>query len=110
MKEGRRGGNVLFNDAPNSFYLWLYGVNHMVKEHSDSERRNPLTPHGLLISIKFFYMHYPTERIVHTMAFATSVMEHWLEREIAEWVHHEWMLSHRYISCVCVCLPLENKY
>ena len=33
-------GNVLFNDALNSFYLWLYGVGHMVKYHSDSERGN----------------------------------------------------------------------
>ena len=29
-------GNVLFNDALNAFYLRLYGVRHMVKNHSDS--------------------------------------------------------------------------
>ena len=28
--------NVLFNDALNTFYLRLYGVRHMVKDHSDS--------------------------------------------------------------------------
>ena len=39
-------GNVLFNDALNIFYLRLYGVRHMVKDHSDSERVNPLSPHG----------------------------------------------------------------
>ena len=33
-------GNVLCNDAFNTFYLWLYGVGHMVKDHSHSERRN----------------------------------------------------------------------
>ena len=32
-------------------------------------------------------MHHPTDRIVHTTAFVTPVMEHWLEREIAQWVH-----------------------
>ena len=32
----------LFNDALNTFYLRLYGVGHMVKDHSDSERGNPL--------------------------------------------------------------------
>ena len=32
------GRNVLFNDALNTFYLRLYGVGHMVKDHSDSER------------------------------------------------------------------------
>ena len=27
-KEGRKEGNVLFNDALNTFYLRLYGVRH----------------------------------------------------------------------------------
>ena len=45
------GMNVLFNDALNTFYLRLYGVGHMVKDHSDSERENPLPPHGLLFPI-----------------------------------------------------------
>ena len=60
-------GNVLFNDTLNTFYLWLYGVRPMVKDHSDSKRGNPLSPNGLL--------------------FVTPVVEHWLEREIAQWVH-----------------------
>ena len=40
-----REKNVLFNDALNTFYLRLYGVIHMVKDHSDSEKGNPLPPH-----------------------------------------------------------------
>ena len=48
MKEGRK---CIFNDALNTFYLRLYGVRHMVKDHSDCERGNPLHPHGLLFSI-----------------------------------------------------------
>ena len=44
-------GNALFNDALNTFYLRLYGVRNMVKDHSDSERRNPLPPHGILFPI-----------------------------------------------------------
>ena len=31
-------GNVLFNDALNTFYLRLYGVGHMVKDHSVREK------------------------------------------------------------------------
>ena len=31
-------------------------------------------------------MHHPTDRITHTTAFVTPVVEHWLEREIAQWV------------------------
>ena len=34
-------------------------------------------------------MHHPTDMIAHTTAFDTPVMEHWLQREIAQWVHHE---------------------
>ena len=33
-------------------------------------------------------MHHTTDRITHTTAFVTPVVEHWLEREIAQWVHH----------------------
>ena len=55
-------------------------------------------------------MHNPTDRITHTMAFVTPVMEHWLEWEIAQWVHHEgstgcWKTSlcngHQTDSCLC---------
>ena len=48
----RKEGYCLFNDALNTFYLRLYGVrHHMVKDHSHSERGNPLPPHGLLFPI-----------------------------------------------------------
>ena len=47
-KEGRK---CLFNNTLNTFYLRLYGVRHMVTDHSDSERGNPLPPHGLLFPI-----------------------------------------------------------
>ena len=32
---------------------------------------------------------HPTYRIAHTTAFVKPVVEHWLEREIVQWVHHE---------------------
>ena len=59
-------------------------------------------------------MHHPTDRIAHTTASVTPVVEHWLEREIAQWVHpmkdrsddpshHERMLLPRsYISIPCL--------
>ena len=49
-KCGRKERNVLFNDALNTFYLWLYGIRHMVKDQSDSEKGNP-SPYGLLLLI-----------------------------------------------------------
>ena len=84
----------------------------MVKDHSDGERGNPLSPHGLLfpISSKGFYMHHPKDRIIHTTAFVTPVVEQWLEWEIAQWVqpmkdwsddpsrHERTLLPRSYIS------------
>ena len=90
-RKGKKEGKVLFNDALNTFYL--YSVIHVVNHHTDCERRKPLPwlLHGLLfliISKGYFYMHYHTDRIAHTTAFVTPVVEHRLEREIAQWVHH----------------------
>ena len=58
----------------------------MVKDHSDSERGNPLPPHGLLfpISSKGSFICTIPDRITHTMAFVTRVVEQWLEQEIAQ--------------------------
>ena len=53
------------------FILRLYGVRHMVKDHSDSERGNLL------------YASSHRQDKTHTTAFITPVVEHWLEREIA---------------------------
>ena len=50
-REKERERSVLFNDALNTSYLRLYGIRHMVKDHSDSEKGNPLLPHRLLLSI-----------------------------------------------------------
>ena len=43
--------NVLYNDALNTFYLRLYDVGHMVKDHSDRERGKQLPLHRLLLLI-----------------------------------------------------------
>ena len=71
------------------FYLTTHSVRHMVKDHSDSEKGNPLPPHRLLFPINSKVLLYAPShrRITHTTAFVTPVVEHWLEREIAQWVH-----------------------
>ena len=103
------------------FYLWLYG-RHMVKDHSDSERGNPLPPHGLLFPInsKDYFICTIPDRIAHTTAFVTPVMKHWLEIEIAQWVHpmkdrsdnpshHErTLLPRSYISLPTINEPLTH--
>ena len=90
--EGREEGCVLFNDAFNTLCLRLLGVGHMVKDHTDSERGNPLPPHGLLFPISSkgsFIWTIPQAGQHIPRPFVTPVVEHWLEREIAQWAHHE---------------------
>ena len=69
-------------------------------------------------------MHHPTDTIIHTRAFVKPVVDHWLEREIAQWVHpmkdrtdypshHERnFLTRSYISLqfirTCVSLDFNN--
>ena len=91
----RRKEDVLFNDALNTFYLQLYGVRHMVMNHSHIERGNLQLPYELLFLISnkgSFYIHNPTDWIAHTIAFVTPVMGHWLEQQIAQWVQLEGLI------------------
>ena len=67
----RKEGNVLFNNAFNTFCLQLYSVRHMVKKHSYTKRKPAATNTWAILFIwhqRFFYMHHPTDRIVHIMA------------------------------------------
>ena len=58
----RKEGNVLFNDALITFYLRLYGIRHMVKDHSDSERGNLLPPHMLPLQAARVILYAPSHR------------------------------------------------
>ena len=61
IKEGRKEMLYLTTHSTH-FYLRLYGVGHMVKNHSDSERGNPLPPHRLLLLIKRVLLYAPSHR------------------------------------------------
>ena len=65
-------------------------------------------------------MHHPTDRIAHTTAFVTPVVEHWLEWEIAQWVHpmkywsndpshHEWTRKRKDLPPLLQYTTLFNK-
>ena len=66
----------MFYLTMHTFYLRLYGIGHMVMDHSDSERGKPLPPHGLLFPInsKGSFICTIPDRIAHTMAFVTPVV------------------------------------
>ena len=62
LSRNKKGSKCLFNDALNTFYLRLYGVRHMVNDHSDSEKGNPLPPHRQLLSINRKGLYAPSHR------------------------------------------------
>ena len=65
----RKEGRVLFNDALNTFYLWLYGVIHMVKDHSERKKEKEmlyLTTH----STHFIYGYMASRHMVKTIQIA----------------------------------------
>ena len=70
--EGWRKNMFYLTTHSTHFYLRLYGVDHKAKDHSDSERGNPLPPlNGVLFPISskgYFIWAHPAERIPHTMA------------------------------------------
>ena len=47
----KKGRKCFINDPLNTFYLRLYGVRHMVKDHSDSKKGNSLPPHRLFFPV-----------------------------------------------------------
>ena len=74
----RKEGNILFKDALNTFYLWLYGVGHMVKDHAESKRGNLVPPYGLIfpISSKGSFICTISVKIGHSKAFVAPVADH----------------------------------
>ena len=48
-------------------------------------------------------MHHPTDRIAHTTAFVAPVVEHWLERELAQWVHHGGSIRRPIVPFYFIC-------
>ena len=76
----------------------------MVKDHSNSKRGNPLPPRhehqGIL------YMHNSIDRIAYMTAIVNPVVVHWLEREIAIFVHHKGSTTGVTKAVVCVILSV----
>ena len=73
-----------FNDALNTFYLRLYGVRHMVKDHSNSKRGNPCRHTGYSLRLAARVILYASshrhDNTYHGLCYTS--------REIAQWVHH----------------------
>ena len=79
---------MLYLTTHSTHFIYGYMASDMVKDHYDNEKGNPLPPHRLLFPINSkgsFICTIP--QTAHTTAFVTPDVEHWLEREIAQWVH-----------------------
>ena len=94
--EGRK---CLFNDALNTFYLRVHSVGHMVKRE-EIRSRHMVYSFRLAPRVRLYAPFRRQDK--HTTAFVTPVVDHWLKREIAQWVHHEGRSndpSHHSFSC-----------
>ena len=79
--------NVLFNDALNT-YIYGYMASDIWLRTILIVRKETRCRHiGYSYRLTARVLLYATDRITHTTAFVTPVVEHWLEREIAQWVH-----------------------
>ena len=68
------------------FIIRLYGVGYIIKDHSDSERKNHM---GYSFQLAARVLLYAPSHRQDTMTFIPPVVEHWLVWEIAQWVHYE---------------------
>ena len=67
-------GAILFSNAISRFYIRLYAVGHMVKDHSDGYRKPPATTTWatlLRLAARELFIHHPIDRRAHTTTFGT---------------------------------------
>ena len=84
-KEGRKEMFYLTTHSTHFIYasdLWLRTILIVRKE-----TRCGHIGYSFRLTARDLLYHHPTDRITHTTAFVTPVVEHWLERKIAQWVH-----------------------
>ena len=93
---------ILTNSTLKTFYIWLYGIRRMVKDHSDNERG----PHGLLfpISSKGSFICIITHSLCYTSCGALDgtinmINGSTMKDRPDDPSHHEWtLLTRSYIS------------
>ena len=98
---------MLYLTTLNTFYLRLYGVTHICK---GPFKGNLLPPLGYSFRLEARVLLYASSHIHHTTVFVTPVVEHWLERDIAQWVHYEGSL--RLDGCIqilCLSTLVSNS-
>ena len=68
----QKEGNALFNDALNTFYLRLYGVGHMIKDHSDSMREETHCHHmGITARVLLYAPSHRQDSTYHSFCYTS---------------------------------------
>ena len=69
---------VVYKEGEGMFYLTthlthlqLYDVRHMVKDHSDSERGNPLPPNGLAARVLLYATSHRQDTTYHSLCYTS---------------------------------------
>ena len=88
--KGRKEGRKFDLTTHSTHFIYvLYYVGNIAKDNSDSQKGNSFP----------INVHYHTDRITHTMAFVTPVVDHWLERDTVRY-----MILFRCLFLCCCCL------
>ena len=104
--ERRKG---LFNNTLNTFYIRLYGVRHVVKDQSESEREETRCHHigysfWLAARVLLYASSYRQDNTYHGLWYTS--------REIAQWVHHKgsiWRPIAPWVNALTTELPLPAE-
>ena len=70
--------HVLFNDALKHIVMYGYTMSNRKSTGASSQDFLSMKEQGI------FYMCLPTDRVIHTMAFVTLVVKHWLDIGIVQ--------------------------
>ena len=90
LKEGRMAMFYLTTYSTHFIYGYMttdiwYRTTQIAREKTRCRHMG----YSFRLAARFFYMHHPTDRITHTTAFVTPVVEYWLEPEITQSVYHK---------------------
>ena len=83
-----RRKEMFYLTTHSTHFIYGYMMSDIWQRTTQIAKEEPCRRH-MDYSFRLFCMHHLTDRITHTTAFLKPVVDYWLEREIAQWVHHE---------------------
>ena len=85
-KEGRK--EMFYLTTHSTHFIYGYMASDICKRATQIDREETCCRHmDYSFRLPARVLLYASFMMIHTTAFVTPVVEHWLEREIAQWVH-----------------------